>query len=84
MMKPLDYVVLISVLPLIPLMATLERWLAKTVPMFIFSLYLLYCAFVAWYFNMGRSTTVATALVGLLGCGVAMFKHIAHLQQKNG
>jgi putative effector of murein hydrolase LrgA (UPF0299 family) len=83
MMNPLDYIVLISLLPVIPLIATRESWLPKKVPPFIFGVYLLYCAFAAWYFKVGWFTTIATALVGLLGCGVAIFEYLAHLKQEN-
>jgi hypothetical protein len=58
MMNPLDYIVLISLLPVIPLIATRESWLPKKVPPFIFGVYLLYCAFAAWYFKVGWFTTI--------------------------
>lgn len=84
MMKPVDYIVLISVLPVIPLIATMESWLPKKLAAFVFGLYLLYCAFAAWYFNVGWFTTIATALVGVVGCGVAIFRHRAQVQERNG
>jgi hypothetical protein len=79
--KTIDVLVLISIVPALPIVATWflpwEKWIPKLLPKKIIGPYLIWCAFGARYFGM-PSWLVATVLVW--GIGICVF---AILQPRN-
>ena len=71
--KLVETIIVISLLPVFPVIATRflpwEKWVPKWIPNKVIGPYLLYCAFAAWYFTMPIWTVT---LVAALGIGVSV------------
>lgn len=76
-MTAIDWIILVPVLPLVPLVATWwlpwEFWVPwKKIPKALGGPYLLYVSFAAWHFKLALWLVMLLALVGLVLCIAAM------------
>jgi hypothetical protein len=76
--KIVDALVLISLIPVLPVIALWflpwETWIPKFVPKKIIGPYLLYCTFGAWYFGMPWWLLIMVALWGIAVCAFAILE----------
>jgi hypothetical protein len=65
-----DVLVFVSVIPVIPVIATWflpwELWIPRKIPKSIIGPYLLYCSFAAWHFNGGFWVVGIVAFLGIV------------------
>lgn len=76
--RTLDVLVFISLVPVMPVLATWflawEKWVPKFVSKKVLVPYLLYCTFGAWYFEMPTWFVVVVLLLGIGDSAAALFE----------